>query len=172
MAGGRSRRLGYDKLTLSFCGLPLAWIAYVKLKKIFPKVHVAVTGQEMEKLLFLKFLGAEMIETPGLGYPEDVKYLLGLLKRPFLLVASDALFVKTNQIEEFLKKAGNKSLAAAVKVNGKTSYVGLNYVFPGSDKDELYFFDDKQLSISINVMHDLESVKEWLYRNGCFSLLQ
>ena len=172
MAGGKSKRLGLNKLLLNVCGLPLVWVAFLKYKKICSNLKVAVSKNMINDLMFLKFLGAEIIETPGLGYSEDVRYLLNRFKEPVLLLSADSVYLKADQIKYFLSLSKEQSMSAAVKWGNKIVYVGMNYAVPGYDQDKIIVFEDKLLSHSINVIDDLEVFKKWLWQNGCYSLLQ
>ncbi|MGC8664552.1 MAG: NTP transferase domain-containing protein [Nitrososphaeria archaeon] len=172
MAGGKSKRLGLNKLLLNVCGLPLVWIAFLKYKRVCSNLKVAISKNMMSDLTFLKFLDAEIIETPGMGYSEDVSYLLNRFKEPVLLLSADSVYLKADQIKYFLSITKGQSMSAAVKLNDKIVYVGMNYAVPGCDRDIIILFKDKLLSYSINVIDDLEVFKKWLWQNGCYSLLQ
>lgn len=172
MAGGISKRLGLNKLLVNVCGLPLVWVSFIKYRKLCPDLKVAVSKNTQNELTFLNFLGAAFIETPGLGYPEDVNYLLKRFREPILLLSADSVYLKIDHIKHFLSFAKGQSMSAAVKYNDEIIYTGMNYAVPGSNNDKIIFFDDELLSYSVNVTKDLEAFKEWLLKNGCYSLLQ
>ncbi len=172
MAGGKSRRLGYDKLLLSACGLPLIFIMYLKYSGIVGKPLVATDRDHVNGLSFLKFLGASVIVTPGTSYPDDVKFLLDVIQEPMLLLSADTIFLRREHIKRFLSLVKEKSVAAAVIKDNRTVLVGLNYVVPEDPEGQVVLLDDPELARSINVMSDLEAFKRWILQNGCFSLLQ
>ncbi|MGC8569595.1 MAG: NTP transferase domain-containing protein [Nitrososphaeria archaeon] len=172
MAGGKSRRLGYDKLTLSACGLPLALIMYIKYSSVVGKPLVATDREHVDGLSFLKFLGASFIVTPGTSYPDDVRFLLDTLREPMLLLSADTFFLRRDHIKRFLSSVKGKSATAAVVKDDRTVLVGLNYVVPEDPEGEIVLLDDPELARSINVMSDLEVFKRCILENGCFFLLQ
>jgi len=172
LAGGKSKRLGFNKLLISVCGLPLVWVSFIKYKSLGFDLKVAVSKHTSNEVIFLKFLGAEIIETPGKGYSEDVGYLLKLYKEPIVLFSADSIYLKKEHIKYFLSKTDHQSISAAVKRRNKIVYVGMNYAVPGCEKDKIIFLNDKKLSYSINVIEDLEVFKKWLWKNGCYSLFQ
>ncbi|MGC8599837.1 MAG: NTP transferase domain-containing protein [Nitrososphaeria archaeon] len=172
LAGGKSKRLGLNKLLISVCGLPLVWVSFIKYKSLGLDLKVAASKRTLNEVIFLKFLGAEIIETPGKGYSEDVGYLLKLYDEPIFLFSADSIYLKKEHIKYFLSKADNQSMSAAVKCCNKIVYVGMNYAVPGSQKDKIIFLNDKKLSYSINVIEDLEVFKKWLWKNGCYSLFR
>jgi GTP:adenosylcobinamide-phosphate guanylyltransferase len=172
LAGGKSKRLGLNKLLLNVCGLPLVWISFIKYKSLGFDLKVAASKHTLNEVIFLKFLGAEIIETPGKGYSEDVGYLLKLYGEPIVLFSADSIYLKKEHIKYFLSKTSNQSISAAVRLRNKIVYVGMNYAVPGCEKDKIIFLNDKKLSYSINVIEDLEAFKKWLWENGCYSLFQ
>jgi adenosylcobinamide-phosphate guanylyltransferase len=172
LAGGKSKRLGLNKLLLNVCGLPLVWISFIKYKSLGFDLKVAASKHTLNEVMFLKFLGAEIIETPGKGYSEDVGYLLKLYGEPIVLFSADSIYLKKEHIKYFLSKTSNQSISAAVRLRNKIVYVGMNYAVPGCEKDKVIFLNDKKLSYSINVIEDLEAFKKWLWKNGCYSLFQ
>jgi GTP:adenosylcobinamide-phosphate guanylyltransferase len=62
LAGGKSKRLGFNKLLISVCGLPLVWVSFIKYKSLGFDLKVAVSKHTSNEVIFLKFLGAEIIE--------------------------------------------------------------------------------------------------------------
>lgn len=115
-------------------------------------------------------LGAEVVETGGLGYHEDVMGLLQLHDR-FLSLNVDVPFVNEGHVSRMLEGYEGTSVAAVVRPekslmapksgsvgaepDGQRSiWVGLNIVTP-DPQTTLLEFDDPFLSVNINDDEDL-----------------
>lgn len=173
MAGGRSRRLGYDKLTAELIGIPTVMYTYrALLHSRAQPVCAAVSNNSKSAKNLLESLRASTVQTPGRSYVDDIVFLSEMIKRPFLTLAADAIFVRTQHVNRIISAFNGKSMAGAVKVNDQVSYVGLNVVVPGNSKDEIYYFDDELLSISLNTTGDIDQIRRIIWNGGYTLLLQ
>jgi len=173
MAGGRSRRLGYDKLTAELIGIPTIMYTYrALLRSRAQPVCAAVSNNSKSAKNLLEALGASTVQTPGKSYVDDIVFLSEMIKRPFLTLSADAIFVRTQHINRIISAFDGKSVAGVVKIKDQISYVGLNIVVPGNSKDEIYYFDDEFLGISLNTTGDVDQIRRIIWSGGYTLLLQ
>ncbi len=173
MAGGKSARLGYDKLVAELIGTPLLLYTYSSLMRSNAKpICAAVSKNSPAAINLLESFGANTIFTPGKSYPDDIAFLSKAIGIPFLTLAADSIFLKPYHINKIIDAFHGKSVAAAVKINGKISFIGLNVVVPGDLEDQIYYFDDANLSISLNTTADIDRIRRIIWNGGYLSLLQ
>jgi GTP:adenosylcobinamide-phosphate guanylyltransferase len=173
MAGGRSRRLGYDKLTAELIGIPTVMYTYrALLRSRAQPVCAAVSNNSKSAKNLLESLRASTVQTPGKSYVDDIAFLSKMIKRPFLTLAADAIFISSHHINSIINAFNGKSMAGAVKIKDQVSYVGLNIVVPGNLKDEIYYFDDEHLGISLNTTGDIDQLRRIIWNGGYTLLLQ
>ncbi len=174
LAGGKSSRLGKDKGVIAIGG-----------KKMIDIVIESVRESKAEDLFIATSTNAPMtrkycerkeykvIETPGEGYHEDLRYLL--VRHPeFVSIACDIPFIKgehINAITDFYyEKSSNVSITGAVPLDRLPSYVAPSYVFEYENRELVAFglnivtnakknlpfvFNDPLLAININTAYDL-----------------
>ena len=173
MAGGKSARLGYDKLVAELIGIPVLLYSYSSLagSKANP-IYAAASGNSKDAINLLESLGAKIIFTTGRSYPDDISLLSRVIGAPFLTLAADSIFVKPYHINKLIEAFRGKSIAGAVKINGRIAYVGLNIVVPGDSQDQIYFFDEVNLGVSLNTTADIDRVRRIIWNGGYLSLLQ
>ncbi|MEM0097835.1 MAG: NTP transferase domain-containing protein [Conexivisphaerales archaeon] len=173
MAGGRSLRLGYDKLVAELIGVPLIMYTYKSLRhsKAQP-VYAAVSKNSPAANDLLESIGASTIATPGKSYVDDVTFLSKMLSRPFLTLAADSIFLKPYHINNIIDAFRGKSIAAAVKINESIAYIGLNIVVPGDLEDQVHYFKDIELGISVNTTSDIDKIRRIIWNGGYTLLLQ
>ncbi|MGC8558081.1 MAG: NTP transferase domain-containing protein [Nitrososphaeria archaeon] len=173
MAGGKSGRLGYDKLAAELIGIPTVIYTYRSLLRSRAQpVYTAVSNNSNKAKNLLESLHASTVQTPGRSYVDDIVFLSEMIKRPFLTLTADSIFVRAQHINRIISAFNGKSLAAAVKVKDQISYVGLNIVVPGNSNDEIYYFDDELLGISLNTTNDIDLIRRIIWNGGYTLLLQ
>lgn len=173
MAGGRSMRLGYDKLVAELMGIPIVMYTYGSIMRSSAQpVYAAISKNSPATNNLLTTLGVSTIMTPGKYYADDVNFLSKMISKPFLTLAADSIFIKPSHINKLINAFNGRSMAAAVKINGKISYVGLNVVVPGDLKDQVYYFDDTALGVSVNTTADIDKIRRIIWSGGYTSLLQ
>lgn len=154
MAGGKSSRMGREKPLLEFNGKRFLDISCEAI--ILSGLHcvVAVSNNAPATYEYSK-KKYEIIETPGIDYCTDVKYLYELLKEPFLTLVSDLPFVTFNDIKEFLQDYRGRSMAGVVVKNGVVKYVGINIVSKEVD-DDIHIFKNDLLALNVNTEEEYE----------------
>ncbi|MCL4343722.1 MAG: NTP transferase domain-containing protein [Nitrososphaerota archaeon] len=173
MAGGKSVRLGYDKLVAELMGIPIIVYTYGSLRhSLAQPVYAAVSNNSPSANNLLKSIGASTILTPGTSYADDVAFLSRMLGKPFLTLAADSIFLRPSHINQMINAFQGRSVAAAVKINDMIVYVGLNVVVPGDFEDRVYYFEDKTLGVSVNTTADIDKIRRIIWNGGYSSLLQ
>lgn len=156
MAGGKSTRMGREKPMLQFQGKKFIDIACEAVMKSNIDCIVAVSKNAPETMKYAR-KKYSTIETPGIDYCFDVSYIINRMGVPFLSVVSDLPFVTHKDIEEILNDYKGGSVAGALIVNGKLTYVGINIV--SSDTyDRIHIFRNSLLSINVNTPEEYERV--------------
>ncbi len=173
MAGGRSVRLGYDKLVAELIGIPLALYTYGSLMRSRTNpVYAAVSKNSPAAINLLESIGASTIVTPGKSYADDIAFLSKMLGVPFLTLAADSIFLKPSHINKIIDVFQGRSIAAVVRINERISYTGLNVVVPGDFEDQVYYFDDWTLGLSVNTTSDIDKIRRIIWNGGYTLLLQ
>ena len=173
MAGGRATRFEkpVEKALLEVGGRTLFARAIDALRTdgivdviLAVSQHTPDTKREAERL------GIASVNTPGLGYHEDVLQLL-TTSHPFLTVNVDVPFVNRNHVKTLLSKFEGESLAAVAPASESLSdprhesvgrdddgrefvWIGLNIVTPNPFTRTVWF-DDPLLTVNINDSDDL-----------------
>lgn len=121
MAGGRGSRLGKgEKPLLKILGKPMIEHVIDALKQCreIERIIVAVSRNTPNTALFARRFGAEVLETAGYGYVEDLQYVIRkLLLRNTLVVSADMPCLKPETISNVIsnfKRYGKPALSAMV----------------------------------------------------------
>ncbi|MGC8496385.1 MAG: NTP transferase domain-containing protein [Thermoplasmata archaeon] len=156
MAGGKSSRMGSEKLVLKVHGKVVIEYAIEAMQN--SKVSEYYIAISPNASLTARYLGnrERLLDTQGNGYCEDIALLISRFKVPFLTLSGDSMFVKSTHIDELIDHYTRNSMASVVIVDNKINYVGLNIVVPGNIDDEPYYFKDPLLALNINTREDLE----------------
>jgi len=134
------------------------------------KVYVATSPHTPLTTLKAVELGADVIETSGAGYHQDILELLGN-HRLFLTLNVDIPFVRTEHVSALLEAFDGGSLAAVLTIpsdglrtsleslaksgeTGRTVWIGLNIVTPNPETTTVDL-DDPLLAVNINDETDL-----------------
>ncbi len=154
MAGGKSSRFGSEKL-----------IQEIQRRKIIDITVGNISRSNVESYLVAVSENAPLtmnyckryktVETPGIGYPEDVSFLLEHFAEPLLLLNGDSIFVTDSLINDFLSRFKGRSMTAVIPLNSP-AYIGLNIAVPGDEKDVVVEYRDPLLALSINTKEDLK----------------
>ena len=173
MAGGKATRfhrhvekgvLRVGDLTLLERSLRALSAGKVDRAVVASSPHTPETGRAAEEL------GAEVVDTSGLSYHDDIVELLDLHDR-FLSLNVDVPFVNGGHVSRILEAYEGTSVAAVVRSeaslmapergsvgtgpDGRANiWVGLNIVTPDPET-ALLEFDDPLLSVNINDDDDL-----------------
>ncbi|MGC8562766.1 MAG: NTP transferase domain-containing protein [Thermoplasmata archaeon] len=163
MAGGKSSRYGREKLLETIHGKRVIDIVVGNLSlSIVKGFFVAVSWNAPRTLEYCKRY--DSIITPGISYPEDVKFLLEKFSRPLLVVNGDSVFVDPETINLFVSRYHGRSMTALVNSSGGKVYIGLNIAVPGDEEDEVVEFENHILSLNINTPEDLRRAEAIAYK--------
>ncbi len=169
MAGGKSTRFGDEKQIQYFGKKRLIDIACEAVIDAGLKCIVAVSKNALKTYDYVR-RNYDFIDTTGIDYCNDVKFLLENLEKKFLTIASDIPFVTYRDVEEIIKNFKNNSLAGAVFIKNKIIHVGINIVYDNTE-DIIFLFSNKLLILNVNTRSDLEralKIKELLENFSCF----
>ncbi len=190
MAGGKATRMGseVEKPLLEIDGVPMIQrvIDALRASRSVDRIIVAVSPWSMRVTGRARELGAEVIETPGSGYENDMKIAikqLGLADA--LVVSADLPFLTSAIVDgafEAYKSRGKPALSVMCphdvlkKLNLKPAYVfeaegkklvpiGLN-ILDGTKIDEpmleetTVVTDSEQLAMNVNTPQELELARK------------
>ncbi len=138
--------------------------------------EVAVTKNTPETALYCQKQNYRMIETPGCGYHEDLRYLLDCYP-VFISVACDIPFLQAEHIDALIDFYSGGSVTGAVPLsmvpegvmpgfsftyNGERLVVcGINIV-TNSSYSVPFVFHDPLLAINVNTPADLQIAMRYL----------
>ena len=174
MAGGKGRRLKMriEKPLLELEGKTmLERISTVLRNAGLDDILVAVTRDTPKTKEKAEKLQLKIIQTPGIGYVEDIQYLMKKFKE-FLAVSADLPYLAPALIRKVLIKYEEIKQPISV-VTPKQSYekmgfipsmvvddlvpIGVNVVTKG--KDYFYTIEGKE-TININAVEELERIRD------------
>lgn len=185
MAGGRSSRFGenLEKPLLRLGGMTLLErTVNAVLESRADDCLVALSESTPLAREFAEREGFSIIDTPGVDYHEDVKFLSDHLGN-YLSVNVDIPFIGSEYIDLLQSKIEERSIACIVpldivqfKISERSTFehedgkryvwVGLNYVTSLSDTDYLVI-DNPLLALNVNTVDDLLLAAQLIsqYRN-------
>ncbi len=171
MAGGRATRLRPlgEKALQEIGGMTLLDRAVGALDGCGIHFLVAVSPHTPGTRTYCSLKGYPTVETPGTGYPDDLRWLLDRLGA-FLSLVSDLPFLRSHHLQEFLRGHGGGSWTGllpshlvppgfghnhiAQLPSGPHVHVGINVVDEGEDRGH-HTFKDPLLGVCINTPEDL-----------------
>ncbi len=182
MAGGRSSRFDFNKLNQNVNEKPLITIDNQKLIDIIIKevrncsnisnIYIAISKHTPQTENYLtNHLSSEIkiIETPGVNYHEDLKYVIKKHKfEKILILTSDNPSISSKFLDEFIM---------AYFLQKKTAYSAMisTVNFKGKDKNEinnteLYLdeFGNRYVVLGINII-DGNKIDEKYMEQGIFN---
>jgi adenosylcobinamide-phosphate guanylyltransferase len=176
LAGGKGTRFeknnsGIEKPLLEINGTKLIDYVINAIKNsVVEDLIIAASPFVPKTEAYCKKCGLKVIETPGAGYHEDIKYLLKL-HPVFLSVVSDIPFLTSDTINTIIKAFDGNSLTACVPLkivpkNIEPAYllehnrellvpIGVNIVTKHNNS-RIIKFDNPLLAININSIRELE----------------
>gem|GEM_PF-298940 len=172
MAGGRGRRLrraGREKPLLAVDGSPLLVRVVNSLELAgWHRPLIATSPHTPRTEILARELGCPVIRTPGVGYPQDVGWLLRRYPR-LLTVCADLPFLDPAVLRNFGRQAKRASRSfAAVAPRRKTPrdppgalrFVGLNFVCRAGRKEgPLFPIRDFWSAVNVNTLTDLRRAR-------------
>lgn len=174
MCGGRGTRLEAEteKPLLEINGRPMVErvLAALQASQI-ERVHAAVSPNAPETRTYVEGTPASLIETPGEGYVEDLKYVLERVGQPVLTVAADLPLLSADVVTRVRDAHGGGSLAVCTPVTIKElldlsvghtvqkdgrelAPTGVNVVGEGEETTHVTY--DIRLAVNVNRRSDVD----------------
>ena len=173
MAGGKSTRMGkrIEKPILRLGKETLLDRSVMAVKGSRAADFIVATTPSTPKTTKLAIKrGYAVLETPGVGYHDDVYFLLDRIG-PYISLNVDIPFITSAAIDRLISKSKKESIACVLP-REKVSYpvdgdsvgkgrdgnpyvwIGLNYVTSSKETD-LLVMEDERLAINVNTPLDL-----------------
>jgi adenosylcobinamide-phosphate guanylyltransferase len=186
MAGGKGIRLRSDteKPLMQIDGVPMIQLVLeaIRCSNGVDRIIVAVSPTNLQTAKKARELGAEIIETPGAGYENDMKIAIKQLRlRDVLVVSADLPFMTgamVDQAIEMYRSSGKPALSVmcpvtvfekmriqpthVFNIDGKQLVpIGLN-IIDGTKVDEpvleetVLITESEELALNVNTLKELE----------------
>jgi adenosylcobinamide-phosphate guanylyltransferase len=190
MAGGKATRLrsNMEKPLLRIDGVPMIQLVLdaIRCSKSVDRILVAVSPRSIQTAKRARELGAEIIETPGAGYENDMKIAIKHQHlHDVLVVSADLPFLTGTIVDDAIetyRSSGTPALSVmcpvsilvkmgiqashVFNVNGKHLVpIGLN-IIDGTKIDEpvleekVLITESEELAINVNTPEELELARE------------
>ncbi|MDV3104507.1 NTP transferase domain-containing protein [Thermococcus waiotapuensis] len=168
MAGGRSTRMGREKPVLKVGGKPMLLRVYGEAEKV-GEAFVALSKNTPKTRELCLTEGIPFVETPGMGYVEDVGWLLQEFG-PFVSISADLPFVKASDIGSIAKAFDGETSLTGILPLGRVprdlkpvvyrnyAVVGLNTV--GAGEEKFFELSNPLLALNVNTPEDLKLANE------------
>lgn len=174
LAGGKSTRMGTNKILLSYRGHPLIWYTIQSLKPFVDRI-IIVTGKydndirnalRSEKVTFIYNENYES------GMFSSVKKGVSLVEGDFFIIPGDCPFVSPNTFKAILNANGDIRVPRYKNDDGHPIYFkfrfkdeilsfGLDFnlkLFRDSKNYEIINVEDKNIVMNLNHIFDLEQL--------------
>lgn len=174
LAGGKSTRMGTNKLLLDYNGHPLIWYT---IQSVLPFVSriVVVTGRyDKELKAALKDQKVEFVYNKDyeLGMFSSVLTGVKETKDDFLVLPGDCPFIKKETFEKILSGTGDIRYPKCGDLEGHPLYISKKYkeqllsfgldnnlkLFRDSKKCEIIIVEDKNIAMNLNTILDLNKL--------------
>ncbi|WP_148680763.1 NTP transferase domain-containing protein [Candidatus Nitrososphaera gargensis] len=193
MCGGKATRMqqqtdrgGSEKPLLNVGGVPMVECVISALagSNRFGRIIAAVSPNTPETKEFLKSKGIEIIETSGVGYPQDLSWLLSKLKpERVMVVPADIPLLDAQAVGDIVDSASNKQEPAVSivlekefveNIGAKPSVVFGRYCHSGitifdtskvvgeTVQERYLVMNRKEIALNVNTKQELE-LAEKLY---------
>ena len=171
LAGGKSTRMGTNKMLLDYQGHPLIWHT---INSVLPFVNriIVVTGRYNQEI-------REALKDLNITFVYNKDYELGMFssvltgvretKEDFLVLPGDCPFVKEETIKKILSGSGDIRYPKCGELEGHPLYISKKYkeellsfgldgnlkLFRDSKKCEIINVEDKNIAMNLNTILDL-----------------
>lgn len=170
LAGGKSTRMGTNKMLLNYKGHPLLWYTINSVKPFVSRV-IVVTGRydkEIKEALkdqkvdfvYNKYYENGMFSSVQAGIKET--------REDFMVLPGDCPFIKKETFEKILEGKGEVRYPKCGNIEGHPLYISKKYkselldlgldnnlkMFRNSKKCEIIFVEDKNIGMNLNNILD------------------
>lgn len=170
LAGGKSTRMGTNKMLLDYKGHPLLWYTIQSVKPFVSRV-IIVTGrydQEIRKALKEENVTFIYNKDYELGMFSSVLTGVKLIKEDFMILPGDCPFVNKETFQKILNGTGDIRYPKSDEIEGHPLYISKKYkdellkfgldnnlkMFRDSKKCEIIIVEDKNIGMNLNSILD------------------
>ena len=174
LAGGKSTRMGTNKMLLDYKGHPLLWYTIQSVSPFVNRI-IVVTGkydQEIRKALKEEKVDFVYNKDYELGMFSSVLTGVRVTKDDFMVIPGDCPFIKKETFKQILEGTGEIRYPKCGDLEGHPLYISRKYkdellhfgldsnlkMFRDSKKCEIIFVEDKNISMNLNNILDFSSL--------------
>jgi len=185
LAGGKSSRMGFEKALAEICGKKMIeWVIDALRGTINFVVATSEKNAPKTKAYCMR-KRYEIIETPGRGYHEDLRFIQQRIEQPaFISVSCDIPFLRSEHVNALIDayKRTKKSITGVVPLSmlpkgfspshifelSAKKYVafGLNVVSKDEDEGAVLVFEDALLGVNVNTKAELKLANDLMRISG------
>lgn len=174
LAGGKSTRMGTNKMLLDYKGHPLIWYTINSVKDLVNKVIVVTGKYDQELRDALKDLDITFVYNKDyeLGMFSSVLTGVKETKEDFLVLPGDCPFIKKETIQKILNGKGDIRYPMYQNQEGHPLYISKKYkdellsfgldsnlkLFRDSKKCEIINVEDKNIALNLNNFLDFNKL--------------
>lgn len=174
LAGGKSTRMGANKMLLDYKGHPLLWYTIQSVRPFVSRI-IVVTGKYDQEI-------REALKEENVEFVYNKDYELGMFssvltgvketKDDFMVIPGDCPFIKKETFKKILEGAGEIRYPKCGDLEGHPLYISKKYkdellhfgldnnlkMFRDSKKCEIIVVEDKNISMNLNNILDFSSL--------------
>ena len=174
LAGGKSTRMGTNKLLLDYYGHPLIWYTIQSVLPFVSRIIVVTGRYDKELRTALKDQKVEFVYNKDYELGMFSSVLVGVkeTKGDFLVLPGDCPFVKPETIEKILNGSGDIRYPKCGDIEGHPLYISKKYkeellnfgldnnlkTFRDSKKCEIINVEDQNIAMNLNTILDLNKL--------------
>lgn len=174
LAGGKSTRMGTNKMLLDYKGHPLLWYTIQSVKPFVNRIIVVTGKYDQEIREALKEENVEFVYNKDyeLGMFSSVLTGARVTKDDFMVIPGDCPFIKKETFKKILEGTGEIRYPKCGDLEGHPLYISKRYkvellhfgldnnlkMFRDSKKCEIIFVEDKNISMNLNNILDFSSL--------------
>lgn len=174
LAGGKSTRMGTNKMLLDYKGHPLLWYTIQSVRPFVNRIIVVTGKYDQEIREALKEEKVEFVYNKDyeLGMFSSVLTGVRVTKDDFMVIPGDCPFIKKKTFKKILSGTGEIRYPKCGDLEGHPLYISKNYkdellhfgldnnlkMFRDSKKCEIIIVEDKNISMNLNNILDFSSL--------------
>ena len=174
LAGGKSTRMGTNKMLLDYKGHPLLWYTIQSVKPFVSRIIVVTGKYDQEIREALKKENVDFIYNKDyeLGMFSSVLTGVRVTKDDFMVIPGDCPFIKKETFKKILSGKGDIRYPKCDDNEGHPLYISKKYkselldlgldnnlkMFRDSKKCEIIIVEDKNISMNLNNLLDFSSL--------------
>ena len=175
LAGGKSTRMGTNKMLLDYKGHPLLWYTIQSVKPFVSRIIVVTGKYDQEIREALKKENVDFIYNKDyeLGMFSSVLTGVRVTKDDFMVIPGDCPFIKKETFKKILSGNGDIRYPKCGDLEGHPLYISKKYkqellgcsldfnlkMFRDSKNYEIINVEDKNIIINLNEFLDYQNIK-------------